>query len=182
MTIRSTGSHYGAIAQGFHWLTVILVLGAYITSEGGSEAKIYSAAFDTTRRIHETFGLAVLAVVVLRLLWRLADRTPAPTEAPVWMQRVAKAAHILLYVLLFAVPLSAVFGTWFQGHPVTPLGFDFAAPMAPSRGLGGTSIEAHELLGNAILWLAGIHAAAALLHHFVLHDSVLRRMLPGGRT
>src|SRR5215470_16618355 len=76
MSLRSTSSRYGVGAQAFHWLTVILVLAAYVLSKGDGYS-LYSAAADGLRRIHETLGVLVFIVVVLRLLWRLIDDTPA---------------------------------------------------------------------------------------------------------
>ena len=74
--MRSTSSRYGATAQTLHWLTAMLVLAAYVLSIGDGNS-LYSAAADGLRRIHETFGLLAFTVVVVRLLWRLIDSTPA---------------------------------------------------------------------------------------------------------
>jgi cytochrome b561 len=85
----------------------------------------------------------------------------------------------LLYLLLFAVPLTAVFGAWFEGHALnTYLFAEIPSPLAPSHDLGAWLTEAHELLGDVIIWLAGLHAVAALFHHFVLRDRILVAMLP----
>jgi cytochrome b561 len=179
LTLRSTSARYGGVAQGFHWLTVVLVLAAYLMSEGGPESRVYSAAFDSARRIHETLGIAVFAVVLLRLIWRMVDAAPPLHDGPPWMTLSARLVHFLLYCLLVAIPLTAILGTWFEGHPLTLLGVDVAPWIGPSRSLGESIVEIHETLGNVILWLAGLHAAAALVHHFYLRDAVLRSMIPG---
>ena len=72
MGLRSTSSRYGIGARVFHWLTVVLVLAAYVLSKG-DRYSLYSAAADGVRRIHETLGMLVFIVVVLRLLWRLIE-------------------------------------------------------------------------------------------------------------
>jgi cytochrome b561 len=85
-----------------------------------------------------------------------------------------------LYVLLFAVPLTAITGAWLEGHPLTLLGGVAIAPwLAESHASGAQIAEIHTWLGDAILWLAGLHALAALAHHFLLRDGVLLSMLPG---
>ena len=175
-------ARYSGLAQAFHWLTVILVLAAFILGPGGSEARVYAPERDFERQLHETLGLAVLLLSVLRLAWRAVDRRPDPAPVPRWMGVTAKALQGLLYLLLLLVPLSAIAGAWLQGHPVTWLWGSAGPWIAPSHSLGNTVAEVHGWLGDAILWVAGVHAAAALYHHFVLKDGVLQSMLPfGGR-
>jgi cytochrome b561 len=179
MGLRSTSSRYGAVAQASHWLTVMLVLAAYVLSKG-DEYSLYSAAADGLRRIHETLGVLVFIVVVLRLLWGLIDDTPAKRPMPRWMAAAATFVQFALYALLISIPATAVLGTWLEGIPVTLLGFDIAPQIAQAHGLGQLIMEIHTTLGHAILWAAGAHAAAALFHHFYLRDEVLQSMLPGG--
>ena len=178
MGLRSTSSRYGVGAQAFHWLTVVLVLAAYVLSKGDSYS-LYSAAADGIRRLHATLGMLVFIVVVLRLLWRLIDSTPAKQPMPRWMAVAAKVAKFALYGLLIVIPATAVLGTWLEGIPVTLPGFDIAPQIAKAHGLGQLVMEIHTILGNAILWVAGAHAAAALFHHFYLRDEVFQSMAPG---
>lgn len=170
---------YGAAAQLFHWLTAILVLVAFIYGPGGPESRVYSSAMDGDRRLHETLGLAVLGLSVLRLAWLAVAGRPSEPPMPDWMLNLSRVVQGLLYLLLFAVPLTAITGAWLEGHPLTWLGGDIAPRLAESHAAGRTIAEIHGWLGDAILWLAGLHAAAALYHHFVLRDRVLAAMLPG---
>jgi cytochrome b561 len=181
-TLINTRFRYGAVAQAFHWLTVVLVATAYLVSPGSSEQHVYSTALDFTRQIHETTGTLVFAIVVLRILWRSID--PAPEAPPMepWMKYSAKAAHVALYALLTALPLTAIVGAWLEGHPLTLLGVGNFGPMlAQAHDVGQTVSYIHTILGNVIIWGAGLHAAAALFHHFVLRDNVLISMLPDWR-
>ena len=179
MGLHSTCSRYGVGAQVFHWLTVVLVLAAYVLSKG-DRYSLYSATADGIRRIHEALGMLVFIVVVLRLLWRLIDRTPATGPMPRCMAAAANLVQFALYALLIAIPATGVLGTWLVGIPVTLLGFDIAPQIAKARGLGQLIMEIHTTLGNAILWVAAVHAAAALFHHFYLRDEVFKSMAPGG--
>jgi len=87
--------------------------------------------------------------------------------------------HLVLYILLFAIPLTAIVGTWLQGHPLTLLAGTNIAPLTSEmHDLGSSIMDIHTTLGNVILWVAGLHAAAALGHHFMLRDHVLISMLP----
>jgi cytochrome b561 len=180
MHLLSTRFRYGAVAQAIHWLTVILVVAAYFMGPGGSEQRVYSSATDFTRQTHETLGIAVFALVLVRLLWRLVDTTPEDPPMKTWMRYSAKLVHVVLYGLLIATPVSAVVGAWLEGHPLTLWGFGNIAPLLPRMHDLGLSVAAlHPTLGDIILWVAGLHAVAALFHHFFLRDSVLLSMLPG---
>jgi cytochrome b561 len=172
-------SRYGAVAQGLHWLTALLVLIAFIYGPGGSEEHVYSAARDGERRLHETLGLCVLALVAVRLAWRAFDRRPDPPAVARWMGVTATVVQVALYALLFAVPLTAITGAWLEGHPLTLLaGVEIAPLVASSHDVGAKIADVHTWLGDAILWLAGFHALAGLYHHVVLRDRVLVSMLP----
>jgi cytochrome b561 len=170
---------YGRVAQAFHWVTAILVVAAYIYGPGGSEQRVYSPVRDFDRQLHETLGMCVFALVVMRVLWRTIDVHPELPQVPRWMGVAAKAAHYALYVLLFSLPLTAISGAWLEGHPVTLLASVEIAPLsALHHDAGATIAKVHTWLGDAILWVAGLHALAALFHHIVLKDGVLASMLP----
>jgi cytochrome b561 len=174
-------TRYGAVAQAFHWLTATLVLVAFIYGPGGSEKRVYSPAADFDRQLHETLGMCVFALVSMRVIWRMVDKHPDPPQVPRWMGVAAKVAQGALYLLLFALPLTAIAGAWLEGHPVTLLaGISIAPLLGLSHDAGANLARIHGWLGDAILWLAGFHALAGLYHHIVLKDGVLASMLPLG--
>ena len=186
MTIDSTAAlaatprRYGRIAQLLHWATAALVLAAFLYGPGGPEARVYAASRDFDRHLHETLGSTVFVLVVLRVIWRLFDRRPEPAPVSRWMGLAAIVVQIALYALLFAVPLSAILGAWLEGHPLACLGsLSIDSPFAASHELGSEIATIHTWLGDAILWVAGLHALAALYHQFILKDGVLASMLPG---
>jgi cytochrome b561 len=179
--VSSTLQRYGAGARAFHWITALLVLAAFILSEGGPETRVYSAERASQLAIHETLGLAVFVLTLLRLAWRAVDRTPGSEPMAPWMLLASKIVHWMLFALLILVPATAIAGAWLEGHPVTVLALGALGPWLPlSHGAGASITALHSWLGDAILWLAGLHAAAALYHHFILKDRVLVSMLPGG--
>ena len=95
------------------------------------------------------------------------------------MTVTASVVQVALYVLLFAVPLTAISGAWLEGHALTLLGGVVVPPaLVESHKLGAKIAEIHTWLGDAIMWLAGAHSLAALFHHFILKDDVLRSMFP----
>jgi cytochrome b561 len=178
-----TITRFSAFAQVLHWLTAILVLVAFIYGPGGSEAHVYASARDFDRHLHESLGISVLALTALRLLWRAFDKRPDPTHGARWMMVTASVVQAALYVLLFAVPFTAITGAWLEGHALTFLwGMQIPPPISEHHAVGTTIAEIHTWLGDTILWVAGLHAVAGLYHHFVLKDGVLTSMLPLRRT
>jgi cytochrome b561 len=168
MTLFGTELRYGAVAQVFHWVTVVLLATAWLVAHADA------------RTLHETLGLTVFAIVAARLLWRLVDRRPKHDQLSPAVALGSKLVHWLLYGLLIAIPATAIVGTWIGGHPITVYGLGDIGPyLAASRQLGHEIMGIHELLANAIVVVAGLHAAAALFHHFFIRDNVLRTMLPG---
>jgi cytochrome b561 len=179
MPLFNTAKRYGAVSQAFHWVTAVLVAAAYVLGEGGPESRVYSAARSGDLAWHETLGILVFAVVLARVLWRLVDRAPAGPPMAMWMEWSARAVHWLLYGLLVAIPATAIIGAYLEGHPVTLLGIGEIGPfLGSSHDLGQTITDLHTTLGSFIVWVAGLHAAAALYHHFVMKDRVLVSMLP----
>jgi cytochrome b561 len=179
MSIIGTESRYGSVAQLFHWLTALLVLASFLVSAGGPPLRVYSEARAATLLWHESLSVAVLLLVAARLLWRAFDRIPDEVPMPWWMTLLSRATHWALFALLIAVPATAIAGAWLGGHPVTIYGIGAIGPFLDQATIGQALMEVHGFLGDAVMWLAGLHAAAAIYHHFVLRDRVLKAMLPG---
>lgn len=156
-----------------HWLTAFAVIIAYVSS--GDPTKAGHALFG---QIHVASGLAVVLLVALRLPLRWLVGVPPGEPGPRWQQRAAHATHVALYALMFAVPLAGWAELADRTAAYSLAGLALPLPDAGAwwvRALGA----AHTTLGDAFVWLAGLHAAAALGHHFVQRDATLARMLPG---
>lgn len=172
---------YGAVAQGFHWLIAVLFIAAVAIAWYMVDLPL-SPYMVKTYNLHKSIGVTILALAVLRLLWRQFNRPPPlPSTMPQWEQRVAHGAHILLYLLLFAQPIIGIVFSWAAGIPVVVFGL-FVLPnlMAANESLKEILQWVHIYVGWSFVGLVVLHAAAALRHHFLLKDDVLRRMLPGG--
>lgn len=177
MQVFNSARRYGAVAQFLHWLTAILVIFAWVVGNVMDDDK------PPQLFVHMTAGLAVLTLVAGRLLWRLADTPPLPDATPlgIWGDRAARAVHLALYALLIAVPLAGIVTQFGEGRPLSLFGFgQIASPWPADRAFAHNAKEVHELLSNLILVVAGLHATAALFHHWILRDGTLTRMLPGG--
>jgi cytochrome b561 len=128
---------------------------------------------------HILIGLIVLALLLPRVMARLSGGAPE-VAVPEWEKKLAGAAHLLLYGLMLALPLTGI-ALALSARATTPvLGLFDIPPLLAPLGLRGTFKEAHELLSNLMLGTVGLHVLATLWHALVRRDGVWRHMLPGG--
>jgi cytochrome b561 len=180
MHVRNSSQGYGAIAMALHWSVVALVLGAWVSGQFGDELP-RGAPREIGLFVHMSLGLAIVVFVVARLFWRLSDPPPAPEKSPLgaWGEWAGKAVHYFIYVALIAVPIAGIVVQFAQGHALPVFGlFEIASPWKPDRAFAHDVKEVHEALANAMMTLIGLHAAAALAHHYIFRDRTLLRMLP----
>jgi cytochrome b561 len=171
---------YSRTAILLHWLIALLIIGAFtmglvMTDIPGitpTKLKYYSW--------HKWAGVTVLALAALRLLWRLRHRAPAyPATMKSWEKTAAHSLHSLLYVLMFAVPLSGYFYTLAAGVPVVWFGlFKLPVLIAPNPELKPVLKALHYWLNMGLAASVGLHIAAAFKHVLVDRDGVMKRMLP----
>ena len=181
MTIKNTATRWGSVSQALHWAVVALILatgsiGLLMGGMRNSPDKIEVYA------LHKSLGLTILALALLRLLWRLYAGAPAPVPGtPRWQARLASLTHWLLYALLLAVPISGWTFNSAAGYPLQWFGlFNLPALVERNPALRGAAGNAHEWLFWTLVALALGHAAAALYHHVFRRDATLARMLPRG--
>lgn len=185
--IQKTVSRYNNIAISLHWILAFLILGML----GVGKFMVGLEETDPLRFIltqwHKTFGILILLLSFVRLLWRLTTRTPEhPTKAPKWEQMCAKCSHIFMYALLFIAPLTG----WMMVS-VSPLNIDtvlfnvvpwphlpWLDNLADKASAIGRYEQFHEWATGALIALLILHIAAALKHHFINKDTVLTGMMP----
>lgn len=183
MPIRNTLERWGSAAKFFHWVIVLLIIGQFVLAFIADNLPVGLQKLAVLAR-HKSFGITILALAALRLLWRAANRTPAmPATMASWERFGARAVHTLLYALLFAVPLAGWIMSSAKNFPVAWFGlFQLPDLVAPSEATFDIAHEAHEILAFTLGGVAILHMLAALKHHFVNRDAVLRRMLPFARV
>jgi cytochrome b561 len=174
---QNTHDRYGRISKLLHWLMAfgligMLVLGLLLDSIPGMWKP-------TAFSIHKSLGITLLALAVVRLGWRLMHVQPRLPQTIARMQALAsRATHWLLYGLMLAMPLSGWAMSSGFGVPVKLWGMTIPALLEKDRALGMLFKEAHELIGYSLMAVIALHTAAALYHHFICKDHVLKRMLP----
>ena len=178
MQWRNTLDRYGTGAQLLHWTLFVLLAFQVIGVQLVDAFPRDSAGRAFVLAAHETGGMIVLLLVLLRLMWKIAN--DAPLEyGPMWQQWVARLTHASMYALVIVIPLVGYVVASARGQDPVLFGAALPAVVGRDRALARTTKEIHEVLSWVLTGLVGVHAAAALWHHFVVRDDVLRRMLPG---
>ncbi|MBL8366558.1 MAG: cytochrome b [Candidatus Accumulibacter sp.] len=129
---------------------------------------------------HFMLGLSVFVLVWLRLLVaRMAGSDPlTEPDLPKWQKSSAKFMHFALYFLMIGMPLGGWLLLGAAGKPIPFFGLELPALVGESKSLATLIKEIHEVGGTVGYFLIGFHAAATLLHHYVLRDNTLRRIVP----
>ncbi|WP_244144801.1 cytochrome b [Paraburkholderia tuberum] len=170
-------TQYDSFSILLHWITVILVLAQF------GLAQTWGFAPKPTRHLmivsHMSFGILLSAVLIVRIGWRLMPGHQTPVSAAGWVERAAKGVHYVLYALLVGEAVLGFVLRWSGNESMSFFGLLMPSPFAPTSKATHHAIgEAHDFVGWAIIVIAAGHAAAALFHHYVLRDDVLKRMLP----
>jgi cytochrome b561 len=183
MALRNTTRRWGALSQLLHWLIVILIILQVTLASMADDLPAGAKKLGLLAR-HKSVGITILMLALARLVWRLLNPTPAlPQTLKSWEQSLARLTHALLYVLLFAMPLSGWMMSSARGFPVSWFGFFTLPDLVPkNRSLYEALLTTHSTLAWVLGAVVTLHVAAALKHHFMLRDDVLRRMLPLGSS
>ncbi len=175
---HSTRQTYDRATIILHWLTAILVVSLFASAETWGFLPRGTPLRGELQTLHISLGILLAAIIVMRVIWRLVQGrrlSPATTG----LQAIAaKTVHIALYVLLCLQAALGFLFRWVQNEPFTFFGLFTIPHVTLAPGLRSTFGWLHNNVAWAIIIVAGFHALAALLHHYVLKDRVLTRMLP----
>ena len=167
-------TQYDRVAKILHWCVALLVIGMLILGfYMGDASKAIKGDLYTW---HKGIGIIILALMILRLIWRFTHPAPAyPDSMPSWQKAAARINHFLLYALLIAMPLSGWLMSSLYGYYPKILGIALPLPVAINKSLGSAIGDVHEWLAWAIIVVVSIHVLAAVKHLFS-RDGVFKRM------
>jgi cytochrome b561 len=177
----SPASSYNTTAKVLHWLIVALLIAqfafAWTMPHIGRNTPMTNLI-----SLHFTFGIMVLAVVIVRLVWRATHGEPTPFDGmPPWQVQSRRALHWSLYALLFVIPILGWINASWRGMPVVMLGVQLPQLIGTRSAGWAWTGDVHGFLSNyVLLTLVGLHVVAGLYHYLVRRDGVLQRMLLGG--
>ncbi|MEA1676173.1 cytochrome b [Nitrospirillum sp. BR 11163] len=180
---REPLTEYGSAMKGFHWLVVGLLVVQYALGWTMPELR-RGMPPEGLVNLHLSFGVAIGAVMALRLGWRvLTPQPPGDPSLPAWQEKAAAAVHGLLYLLVFSLVLTGWADASRRGWQVTLFGgVDLPALVATGSPTGRALGEMHEALVTVLLVLVGLHVAAVAAHVVLWRDRIMDRMMPHTRS
>jgi P-type Ca2+ transporter type 2C len=179
MQWRNSKERYGSLSIGLHWLMLLLLVAVYVCIELRGFFPKGSDLREALKTWHYMLGLSVFVLVWLRLLLALTSPFPQiKSESPKWQKLSARLIQLALYVLMVVMPLAGWLILSAEGKPIPFFDLQLPALINENKNLAELIKEIHGTVGTVGYFLIGLHAAAALFHHFVLQDDILRRMLP----
>ena len=168
---------YDPLTKLLHWSVFVLVAAQYAVGEFMPHIG-RGTANDGLVAWHISLGAAVMIAIVLALIWRVVHPVPQTKEIPLWQQRLATLTHWTLYLLILVMTVLGWAATNFRGWDVTLFGvIPLPALAAKGTSWAHTAGDIHTFLVNVLLGLVILHVLAALYHHFIARDRVLKRML-----
>ena len=173
-------THFGRAAQLLHWLTVMAVGVAWLIGQLRDEFP-KGLARQEAGFIHIYAGELIATLLIVRLLWRMFDASPtagSETKSK-WAHYAVLITHFFLYALLAGAVVAGVATQFAKGNPISVFGlYEIASPWPKDKFFAHSLRELHEFIANCLIILAILHAAAALIHHYILKDNTLKKMLP----
>ena len=182
MAGNNVRQRYAPISIFLHWAMLALITAGYAcillreNFERGSELR------EGLKTWHFMLGLTILLLVVVRISVRFLTAKPSITpQPPAWQMHLSKGVHFGLYAFMLVMPLLGWTILSAEGETIPFYGLELFPLVNPSKALAEQVQEIHETIGTIGYYLIGLHAAAALVHHYFFKDDTLKRMLPGRR-
>jgi cytochrome b561 len=183
MRWRNTTTRFGSLAIAFHWLMLVLIIAVYALMELKGISRKGSALRDGMATWHYMLGLSVFGLAWLRLLVRATGATPQIEPPPAaWEARLAGIVHALLYVLMIGLPVLGWLTLSAKGEAIPFFGVELPALVGVDKDMARTWKDIHETGATIGYFLIGLHAAAALFHHYVKRDNTMALMWRARRT
>ncbi|MDL2187434.1 cytochrome b [Pseudomonas sp. ChxA] len=181
--MNTASDRYDRLTRSFHWLTAAVVIFMFASAHIWENLEKGTPLRKSLQSVHISLGIAMALLVAARIVWRVFGGTRPKADSHSALNLLAKLAHGCLYLLLVSQIVLGFLFRWAQGEPFNFFGlFTVPAPFVIDHAWRGTLGGLHNNVAWAIILLAGVHAVAALWHHYVLGDSTLCRMLPGSRN
>lgn len=179
MNWKNTTDRYGSLSIGMHWLMLALLIGVYACIELRGFYPKGSDLRESLKTWHFMLGLSVFALVFVRLAIRFV--TPSPQMSPqivAWQHHLAGLMHAVLYVFLIVMPVLGWLTLSASDKVIPFFGLELPSLIGPDKAFASSLKEIHGTTGTIGYYLIGLHAAAALYHHYFVRDDTLLRMLP----
>ena len=183
MNWKNSTDRYGSFSIAMHWAMLLLLVAVYACIELREFYPRGSDLRNGLKQWHFMLGLSVFLLVWLRLALRIVGTAPRVSAAPaLWQQRLAGLVQLVLYGFMIAMPLLGWLVLSAAGKSIPFFGLELPALLGPDEALADSVEDLHKTIGSIGYYLVGVHAVAALFHHYVVRDNTLLRMLPRRRA
>jgi cytochrome b561 len=180
MTFRNTKRSWGTVSKALHWIIVLLIINQWVLAERAEE--LTGLAKLKALGVHKSFGMTILMLAIIRLVWRWMNPVPdLSAETRPWERMLARFSHLLLYGLIFAMPITGWLMSSAKTYSVSWFNlFAFPNLVGKNDRVFELTRDLHHMLFALLVGVAVLHIAGALKHHFIDRNDVLKRMLPFG--
>ena len=179
MQLRNSSQRYGIISMCLHWIVALTVYAMFGLGLWMVTLSYYDGWYHQAPELHKSIGILLMMTLVFRGIWRHISPPPAAPKTHNKLPRVsAVAAHVTLYILLFAILISGYLISTADGKPINVFGlFEVPATLSDAGVQADTAGVVHLWLAWSVVILSVLHGLAALKHHFIDKDDTLKRML-----
>lgn len=177
--LKNNREQYGWVSIALHWLLAIALIAMYFAGDYMVDLDYYDTWYHRLPQIHKEIGVVIGGLMIVRLAWNTIQIKPnhVGDDGPA-IKFMAKAAHYILYALIFVMVVSGYLISTAKGQGIDMFGFfEIPAFLPDNKDRGELAGDIHEWVGLAFMVLVALHASAALLHHFIFKDHTLKRML-----
>ncbi|MEA1990468.1 MAG: cytochrome b [Pseudomonadota bacterium] len=178
MQLKNQKQSYGWVSILLHWSIAVAVLGTFALGLWMVELDYYSNWYHDAPNLHKSIGVFIVLFMFARFLWNQLNPKPEALTHSVTEKALAKAVHLLLYLLVLAIGVSGYLISTAESHPITVFNwFEIPAWLEPFEDQADIAGNVHQWLAYTLIGLVVLHALAALKHHFINQDSTFKRML-----
>lgn len=175
--MESEVKNYNVLARAIHWLSAVVVIGMFAVGLWMVDLSYYSEWYRTAPHWHKSIGILLAALTLFRVVWKSV--TPSPkVEGESYEVIGAKLAHLVMYAILLALPISGYLISTEDGRGIDVFNwFTLPGLGALFEGQADMAGQIHFYAAWALILIAAVHAIAALKHHFINKDNTLRKMI-----
>lgn len=183
ITYINSQQNYGIVSIFLHWLMALLVMFLFILGVYMVQLDYYDAWYNSAPWWHKALGMFTLALLIIRIAWRMVTIQPEPLADYLWQKRLARTVHLSFYITIMIVCLTGYLVSTAKGAPVEMFaGFKIPAVTQFDAGQAELSGWLHRVIAYSIIGLLTVHVLATLKHHFIKKDATLLRILFPGIT
>lgn len=177
MRIMNDKTHFGMISITLHWLMALLIIAAFASIEMRGLFEKGTDGRELIKTIHFLIGLSILALVMMRLAFRVLQQQPKALIDDPTQKKLVGIMHWVLYAFMVVMPVLGWLTISAEGKQLMIFGAQLPQLLAANHDLAEIFEESHEIIGQFGYMLIGLHALAGILHHYLFRDATLLRML-----